>query len=106
MLKSYEAIYENGQIKWLAEQPDVSSARVVVTVLEETNNVADSGVSGLPAKKRTFPADMAGKIKFLDDEVTPPVKRRFPPVSIAGKGKTLGDLVSPIVPEEDWECLK
>lgn len=77
MLKSYEAIYENGQVKWLADWPEVLSARVVVTVLEETNGAAEP-----PTKKRTFPADMAGK------------------------AKTLGDIVSPIVPEEDWECLK
>lgn len=77
MLKSYEAIYENGQMKWLAERPEVSSARVVVTVLEETTSTSEPS-----AKKRTFPADMAGKIKIL------------------------GDIVSPIVPEEDWECLK
>lgn len=101
MLKSYEAIYENGQVKWLAEQPEVLSARILVTVLEETHSVSEPS-----AKKRTFPTDMAGKVKFLGDEATQPMKRRFPPASTAGKGKTLGDLVSPIVPEEDWECLK
>jgi hypothetical protein len=77
MLKSYEAIYENGQVKWLEEAPAVQSARVIVTVLQET---------AIP--------------------VIPVVKCRFPPASIAGKGKTLGDIVSPIVDEEDWECLK
>jgi hypothetical protein len=35
MLKSYEAIYEQGQMKWLADQPQVISARVIVTILEE-----------------------------------------------------------------------
>ena len=35
MLKGYEAIYENGQVKWLAEEPSVRSARVIVTILEE-----------------------------------------------------------------------
>ena len=75
MLKSYEAIYENGQVKWLAEGPSVRSARVIVTILEET------------------PASI-------------PAKRRSPPAEIAGKGRTLGDIVSPIVDEEDWECLK
>jgi hypothetical protein len=34
MLKSYEAIYENGQFKWLKEQPEVKSPRVIITVLE------------------------------------------------------------------------
>lgn len=79
MLKSYEAVIENGQIKWLAEQPKIVAARVIVTVLEE----------GLEEKN-----------------AIPQVKRRSPPASIAGKGKTFGDIVSPIVEEEDWECLK
>ena len=35
MLKSYEAIYENGQVKWLNEKPILSSARIIVTVLDE-----------------------------------------------------------------------
>ena len=76
MLKSYEAIYENGQVTWLAEQPQVSSARIIVTVLPE------------------------------DNQNTIALKRRIPPVAMAGKVKILGDIVSPIVDEEDWECLK
>jgi hypothetical protein len=36
MLKSYEAIYENNQLKWSGEQPQIASARVIVTILEET----------------------------------------------------------------------
>jgi hypothetical protein len=36
MLKSYEAVVENGQVKWLAEQPELKFARVIVTILEET----------------------------------------------------------------------
>ncbi|MEC4887814.1 MAG: hypothetical protein SAL70_41865 [Scytonema sp. PMC 1070.18] len=36
MLKSYEAIFENGQVKWLTSEPKVSSARVIVTILEDT----------------------------------------------------------------------
>jgi hypothetical protein len=76
MLKSYEAIYENGQVTWLTEQPQVSSARIIVTVLQE------------------------------DTHNTVPKKRRIPPAAMAGKVKILGDIVSPIVDEEDWECLK
>jgi hypothetical protein len=74
MLKSYEAIFENGQVKWVGEQPAVRSARLIVTVLEDAT---------LPVvKRRTFPADMVGKVEIL------------------------GDIVGPIVDEEDWECLK
>jgi hypothetical protein len=35
MLKTYEVIIENGQINWLREQPDVKSARAIITFLEE-----------------------------------------------------------------------
>ena len=62
MLKSYEAIYENGQIKWLSEQPEITSARIIVTILEETKSQI----------KRRFPIpDMAGKVKILGDIVSP-----------------------------------
>jgi len=60
MLKSYEAIYENGQVKWLAEQPEIKFARVIVTILAETE---------LPAC--TFPVSMAGKVEILGDIVSP-----------------------------------
>ena len=76
MLKSYEAVYENGRVTWLTDQPQVSSARIIVTVL---------------------PEDIQNKV---------PLKRRIPPAAMAGKVKILGDIVSPIVDEEDWECLK
>jgi hypothetical protein len=62
MLKSYEALYENGQVKWLGEQPNVQSARLIVTVLEETV---------LPVKRRSPPASIAGKGKTLGDIVSP-----------------------------------
>jgi hypothetical protein len=63
MLKSYEATYENGQMKWLNEKPSVNSARVIVTVLEETT---------LPTVKRRFsPVSIAGKSKTLGDIVSP-----------------------------------
>ncbi|PSB58004.1 hypothetical protein [Chamaesiphon polymorphus] len=64
MLKSYEAIYENGEMKWLLDRPSlVHSARVVVTVLEETL---------LPTtKRRTFPTELAGTVQILGDIVSP-----------------------------------
>jgi len=62
MLKSYEATYENGQIKWLNEQPQVDSVRIIVTVLEEAT----------PQIKRRFPvASMVGKARVLGDIVSP-----------------------------------
>lgn len=61
MLKSYEAIFENGQIKSLTDQPKVSSARVIVTILEDITP---------PTKRRTPPASIAGKGRTLGDLVS------------------------------------
>ncbi|MDF5717936.1 MAG: hypothetical protein PUP93_29750 [Rhizonema sp. NSF051] len=61
MLKSYEAIFENGQIKWLTDEPKVSSAHVIVTILSDTTP---------SARRRTPPASIAGKGKTLGDLVS------------------------------------
>lgn len=63
MLNSYEAVYENGQLKWLADKPSISSARVIVTIVEET---VDGSI-----KRRTFPQAMIGKVEILGDVVGP-----------------------------------
>lgn len=63
MLKSYEAIYENGQVKWLEEQP-LKSARVIVIFLEENASAV---------KRRTPPASIAGKGKTRGDIISPVV---------------------------------
>ena len=62
MLKTYEAIYSNGQIHWTGDAPEVESAHVLVTILEETSQ---------PKKKRTRPAHLIGQIKILGDIVNP-----------------------------------
>lgn len=59
MLKSYEAIYENGQLKWLSEQPQV----IIVTVLEEELTK--------PVKRRIPPTELVGKIQVVGDIVGP-----------------------------------
>ncbi len=41
MLKAYEIMLENGQIKWLKEQPIVKSARAILTLLEEDSVIAE-----------------------------------------------------------------
>ncbi len=62
MLKSYEAIYENGQVKWLGKSPEIDNARIIITVLEEEKTT----------KKRHFPvANLVGKVKILGDIVSP-----------------------------------
>ncbi|AFY31450.1 hypothetical protein [Calothrix sp. PCC 7507] len=67
MLKSYEATIENGQLKWLTDEPKPSFARVIVTVLEDTTQ---------PVKRRTPPASIAGKGKTLGDLVSPVVEEQ------------------------------
>lgn len=62
MLKSYEAIYENGQVKWLKEQPEIKTARIIVTILEERD---------VPVNRRTPPASIAGKGRANGDLVNP-----------------------------------
>ncbi len=62
MLKSYEAVYENGQIKWLKDIPPITSARVIVTILEESPPYSE---------RRTPPKSIAGKGKTLGDIVSP-----------------------------------
>jgi len=61
MLKSYEATLENGQLKWLVDEPKLSSARVIVTILEDTTP---------RVKRRTPPASIADKGKTLGDLVS------------------------------------
>ena len=62
MLKSYEAIIENDRVKWLYEMPEIKSARIIITVLEE---------KPLGEKHRTPPPSLAGKAKTLGDIVSP-----------------------------------
>ena len=47
MLKNYEATYENGQIKWLSDKPQISSACLIITVLVEKKLCFQMNTSGL-----------------------------------------------------------
>lgn len=76
MLQSYEAIYDHGQIRWLADKPPVEEARVIVTMLP------------------------------VQPEFAVPQSKRMPSARIAGKGRILGDIVAPASPESDWDVLK
>ena len=62
MLKSYEAIYEKGRIRWLKEEPPIGTAHIIVTILED---------HPVTVKKRTPPVSIAGKGKALGDIVNP-----------------------------------
>ncbi|MBE9138052.1 hypothetical protein IQ254_12775 [Nodosilinea sp. LEGE 07088] len=62
MLKSYEAIYKDGQLKWLSEQPQIKTARVIITILEDTPDVPTQRVAS---------SAIAGMGKTLGDIVRP-----------------------------------
>lgn len=65
MLKSYEAIYDHGNLKWLKDSPGEEKIRVIVTILEEVP----------PAKKRRQPpVELAGKGKITGDIISPAVQ--------------------------------
>ena len=63
MLKSYEAINENGKIKWLSGHPEIETAKIIITVLEERETTAP--------KRRSFPVSQAGKVEILGDIISP-----------------------------------
>ena len=45
MLKTYEAIIQDGQVKWLAEKPDIRTGRVFITVLEERSTSINAAIN-------------------------------------------------------------
>ena len=61
MRQSFEAIIENGKIQWLTDEPKVSKARVIVTIISDTVP---------PALRRTPSASIAGKGKTLGNLVS------------------------------------
>jgi hypothetical protein len=78
MLKSYEAIYEHGRIRWLETPPDVDQARVIVTVL---------------------PPPVAGA------SATVPERHHRPPERLKGSTRVAGDIVSSLHPDDEWEAM-
>jgi hypothetical protein len=45
MLKTYEAIIQDGQVKWLAENPNIRSGRVFITVLEDRSTSINAAIN-------------------------------------------------------------
>jgi len=60
MLKSYEATYDNGQITWLSDRPQFKSARIIITVLEETP-------TSTKTRKRTTSTHLIDRGKTLSE---------------------------------------
>ena len=66
MLRSYKAIIEDGKIKWLGSEPEISKAHVIVTILSNEQP---------RALRRSPPSSIAGKGKTLGDLISPIVEQ-------------------------------
>ena len=78
MLKSFEAVYDHGQLHWLDESPNtMQRMRVIVTVVQELSDHADS--INIP------PPELVGRMRILCDDK---------------------ELMEPVVPEDDWDVLR
>lgn len=76
MLKSYEAIFDHGTIRWLDTPPAVEEARLIITVLP-------------------------GKLPDVQNSV----RHRHPPESMKGKMHIVGDIVESPYSEDEWESM-
>ncbi len=53
MLKSYEAVYEDGKLRWIREHPAARRMKVIVTVLEEDPDAAHGEIVRKALLERT-----------------------------------------------------
>ena len=65
MSNNYQALLENGQIKWLETPPNVTSARVVITVLPPEKDAISS--KKLKSGRKRQLGFMQGKMTVPDD---------------------------------------
>lgn len=70
MLKSYEAVYEDGTLRWIREQPAAKRMKVIVTVLEEETDAQGSSATRRPMLERSKGCLKPGKsIEEIDADV-------------------------------------
>ena len=67
MLKTYEAIYQKGQVQWLSDQPEFESARILVTVVEELASEASSRELTKAQRAARALAELGGTEPDLED---------------------------------------
>lgn len=65
MLKTYEAVLNNGQLTWLDTPPMTTNAKVFVTVMADDNPVQKERKLGFMRGEITVPDD----INFADDDI-------------------------------------
>ena len=81
MLRSYEAIYDHGQLRWLNDAPKETPLKVIVTVVEEAKTATPEPTR----KRRRPPPELAGMMRVVNVE---------------------DNLVEPAIPETEWDVLK
>lgn len=67
MLKSYEAVIEENQIKWLGTPPQMTSARVIITVLSTDNEDEIASVRCKTKLKKRQLGFMQGEMTLPED---------------------------------------
>ncbi len=80
MLRSYEAIYDQGRLRWIKDAPKETHLRVIVTVIEETQTTEEA-----PSQRRRPPPELAGTMRLLGDD---------------------DSLLEQAIPDEEWDVLK
>lgn len=68
MLKSYEAIYENGTLNWLGKKPNLTKAKVIV-VVEEHDTEANSHQSIKQLKGIAPKPERVVSLEEMDDAI-------------------------------------
>ena len=126
MLRSYEAIYDHGQLRWVNDAPKETPLRVIVTVIAEVKTAtAESSIVKLNTQVSVPPFEKGGLGGILRAEDSPPetkiplnppfpkgeavnsisltsaptCKRRRPPPELAGMMRVVtveDDLVKPV----------
>ena len=72
MLKSYEATYEYGRLRWLDKSPELPDGARVIVVCEAEQPSSNAAI------------------------------RRHPPEILCGRVVEHGDVMEPAMPAEDW----
>ncbi len=104
MLKSYEAVYDHGAIRWLGEVPDVEEARLIVTVIPQLIETTDTkALIPIPDKSDDGSGVATGQAGS-PQVVSITRKRRIPPPELKGSITWIGDPFEPAISEEEWEA--
>lgn len=74
MLKSYEAIYDHGHIRWLSELPDVEQARIIITVLPQESLIPSEKA---PVAEKTNGVRLVSILRATPTELLASIAEKF-----------------------------